>query len=496
MTTTHAKYFRAGRLGTGSYGSVVLVYTDEGDEYAAKLFDEEKEEEEDDEFDGEEEDKADPPLGVGVLREISMLKLINGSHPALMRVVDVAEIEEEGRTTLAMIMERMYGDLSAAIEKGTLGNKDKLRVAAHLLHALAFMHSYGLMHRDIKPDNVLLNAEGNPVLADFSLAKQHGVEHGTEVGAERAAVAPSKRRRNREGSKAEGERALVHTAGMGTATYMAPEVVNGDEYDLKADVWSLGVVFLELFMGKLSEAQKNKHAFAQIEELKAKMGSKPLPSLIKAMLATEPQDRISAAEALHVLPGVGGISLPVTSVPLELPPLLRPAVGPSAVGGKRKAGGRKGAGASAALTPSRAAEIIGAEQPASLAAAEYFMQRSQTAQDMGDVGAAACALLAYKLHELETTDVADAQQELEEAGFEKTLGEFEEEYAQVERQIVEELDWCLALPADRAATPDLVPKPELAAAAKRSAAAAAAPPPPTPKIVSATPRPLPLAERN
>ena len=48
---------------------------------------------------------------------------------------------------LAMIMPRMHGDLAGAIEKGTLHNKAKLRIAAHLLHALAFMHSHGLIHR-------------------------------------------------------------------------------------------------------------------------------------------------------------------------------------------------------------------------------------------------------------------------------------------------------------------------------------------------------------
>jgi serine/threonine protein kinase len=351
------KYFRAGRLGTGSYGSVVLVYSEEGEEFAAKLFEEEEDEE--DEFDTCEGERS---LPVGVLREISMLKLLHGAHPALMRVVDVAEIEQEGRKMLAMIMPRMHGDLAGAIEKGTLHNKAKLRIAAHLLHALAFMHSHGLIHRDIKPDNVLLNAEGDPVLADFSLAKQHSLG-GFEGGApEGALTAPPKRRRKRELDAKDDECAAVHTAGMGTPTYTAPEIVNGDGYDLKADVWSLGVVLLELFVGALGTAQKDKHAFAHIEELKQKMGSKPLPTLIKEMLQVDPAKRLSAAQALAKLPGVSAIELHTPSELLALP-LVGRAAPPVSVGGKRKAGGRKKNNAGGPLSAARAAELIGAEQP-------------------------------------------------------------------------------------------------------------------------------------
>ena len=60
------------------------------------------------------------------------------------------------------------------------------------------------------------------------------------------------------------------TCGMGTPTYTAPEIVNGEAYGVKADVFSLGVVLLELFHGSALDAWKNKHALKQLEEIKAK----------------------------------------------------------------------------------------------------------------------------------------------------------------------------------------------------------------------------------
>ena len=63
------------------------------------------------------------------------------------------------------------GSLAGAIERKRLTSKQKLRIAALLLHALEWLASLRVMHRDIKPDNVLLDAELDPILTDFSLAR-------------------------------------------------------------------------------------------------------------------------------------------------------------------------------------------------------------------------------------------------------------------------------------------------------------------------------------
>eukprot|EP00966_Prymnesium_polylepis_P199864 4631902-Prymnesium_polylepis.1 len=97
-----------------------------------------------------------------------MLRLLNGGHPNLMHIEDISS-DIEGQ--LGFVMPKMAGSLKGAIEKGSLSGKQKVRVAALTLHALAHMHSFDMIHRDIKPDNLLLTAEREPVLADLSLAR-------------------------------------------------------------------------------------------------------------------------------------------------------------------------------------------------------------------------------------------------------------------------------------------------------------------------------------
>lgn len=282
-------YYRAGSLGEGSFGSVVCVYDDDGNEYAAKI------------FDGDEDDEDEGGIDVGTLREVSMLRVLNGRqwrrvlcpvtrlathmtplcplsgvHPHLMPLVDITELEEQ----ICMIMPKMAGDLSHAIKGKGLSNKDKVRVAALSLNALSFLHSYGILHRDIKPDNILLNQEGEPVLADFSLAKVVGVEAGTaEVEAPKPPSDSKKgKKRGRGGEEETTKGPALHTAGAGTPTYTAPEIVGGDEYGCKADVWSMGVVLYEMFTGTELPVVKDKQAFSLIEDAKAKMsGAPPAP---------------------------------------------------------------------------------------------------------------------------------------------------------------------------------------------------------------------------
>ena len=96
-TIQHKEYFRASKLGEGSFGSVITVYDEDGGEFACKVFDQCEEEGEEDE-DGEwEEGGGSSGLDVGVLRELSILRLLNGAHPNIMRMVDVSNIEDQAR---------------------------------------------------------------------------------------------------------------------------------------------------------------------------------------------------------------------------------------------------------------------------------------------------------------------------------------------------------------------------------------------------------------
>jgi serine/threonine protein kinase len=203
--------------------------------------------------DGEECEDNEVGLDRCILREVAMLRLLNGGHPNLMRISDIsADIDGH----LGFVMAKAAGTLRGAIESGSLTNKEKVRIAALVLHALSYMHSFDIIHRDIKPDNLLLTPDREPVLADLSLARFVSV--GATADAEKEAAGGGKaarRKRKRKQQQAAGEEAVGLSEFMGTPCYTAPEIVDGGvEYDCKADVFSLGIVLFELFDGKLLDA--------------------------------------------------------------------------------------------------------------------------------------------------------------------------------------------------------------------------------------------------
>ena len=377
-----------------------------------------------------------------------MLRLLNGAHPNLMRLVDVSEMDG----CLAMVMPMAAGSLTSALEKGSLTNKDKLRVAAKSLHALSFLHSHGIIHRDLKPDNILLDAAGEPIIADFSLAKvatENGVDAvaAPEEEAEQRQVGKRKRRqqqRAREKERQHDGAPQLLTASMGTPTYTAPEIVNGESYGVKADVFSMGVVLYELFNGSGLDAWKNKHALAQLESIREKLSDKPIPAMLKAMLTFDPNERISAADALRMLPGVEKIgALPEVGEVLLPPPATGPLSAAGASNGERATKRHKGGHDSKELlSAARLCKMLGAASAQTVLDAENLYRRSEVARSRGIDGVATCALLACKLNEVETYGPDDVS-ELPAIQKMASSAEYDpESYAEIEKQILTEVGYC------------------------------------------------------
>ena len=274
-TLPFSTYHRAQSLGEGTYGRVVCVYNDNGDEFALKVF---------------ECDECNETLELGTLRELSILRLLRGEnrHPNIVEMVDVMEPGEEGDCTngdlcMAMPLFRM-GDMKRAIKTGlispgALGRKQRVHIAHGLLSAVAFLHDNHIIHRDIKSDNVMISEQNEdisdikPVLIDFSLAKF--------VDGKNAVLPPG----------------VTHTGEVGSPTYTAPEVVRKEYYGLKSDLWSVGVVLLESLIGELA-AEKDKDAARLIEERKATLPESPFANLIRGLLEPNVKKRLSAREAL------------------------------------------------------------------------------------------------------------------------------------------------------------------------------------------------------
>ena len=198
---TLKEYFRSSALGEGSFGSVVTVYDDEGDELALKIF---------------ANDEDDETLDSSTLREISILRVLRESngHPGIIPMIDV---QARGAASavddcVAMAMPRYkLGDLQhlldgGAFPKGPKGRKARLKISFEVMSAIAYLNDNSIMHRDIKSDNIMITNELNAVLIDFSLAKI--------INGPMAMLPPGS----------------THTGEIGTATYAAPEVVNSEPY--------------------------------------------------------------------------------------------------------------------------------------------------------------------------------------------------------------------------------------------------------------------------
>ncbi len=152
------------------------------------------------------------------------------NHPHIAVVHDIGT---EGDTHF-MVQEYLQGQsLREALEKGSLPLDKALDLATEVGEALAAAHKAGIVHRDLKPDNIFVTEQGHAKVLDFGLAKL--MEMATPTG-RAASMSPTM---------------LGTVAGqvMGTAGYMAPEQVNGEEVDHRADLFAFGCVLYESITG-------------------------------------------------------------------------------------------------------------------------------------------------------------------------------------------------------------------------------------------------------
>jgi serine/threonine-protein kinase len=190
------------------------------------------------------------------------------SHPNIVTVIDRGE--EDGKQFI--VFELIEGDnLKELVERGgPLPVRRALELGLEVGRALAFAHGQGLIHRDVKPQNVLLNDDGHAKVTDFGIARSlDGVGH-TETGTV-----------------------------LGTSHYIAPEQARGEQIDAQTDIYSFGVVLYELLTGELPYPGDNfltvamKHVNDPSPNVLDRRPDTPLrlASLIERCMAKAPADR-------------------------------------------------------------------------------------------------------------------------------------------------------------------------------------------------------------
>jgi TolB-like protein len=241
-------------------------------------------------------------------REIKIIAQLQ--HPNILPLHDSGEADG----FLYYVMPFVEGEsLRAKLEReGALPIGDAVRILREVADALASAHAHGIVHRDIKPDNVMLSGR-HAVVTDFGVAK---------------AV-----------SDAGGQQLTTVGVAVGTPHYMAPEQAMGEsQIDHRADIYAMGVLAYEMltgkppFAGKTSQAVLSAQVIEQPTDVRERRPSVPAPvaEAVMRCLAKDPADRWQSAEELlrHldsvVVTPSGGVT-PIDTQPVQPVPSRRSA---------------------------------------------------------------------------------------------------------------------------------------------------------------------------
>jgi len=213
------------------------------------------------------------------LREVEIIA--NLQHPHILPIYDFGE--QDGY--LYVVMGYLgAGTLADRMKLGSIELDEAARFVRQISSALEYAHSRGIIHRDIKPTNVLLDAQGNAYVVDFGLAK------ATET-----------------------ESKLTGTSIVGTPHYMAPEMIEPESITTSVDIYALGITLFEMLAGEVPFNQKNPlammmaHAQQPVPNILDKRSDLPpeIQSILETAMGKTPDQRYRTssafADALDVL---------------------------------------------------------------------------------------------------------------------------------------------------------------------------------------------------
>jgi len=192
-------------------------------------------------------------------------------HPNIVKIYDLGVSDDHAHIAMEYLD---GGDLRRKIEQGA-SEREAVKYLLQIGSALAAIHAKKVLHRDLKPGNIMLRKNGSVALIDFGLAKREKLESAITDKGEI----------------------------FGTPYYMSPEQGHGADVDERGDIYSLGVIFFELltgdkpYTGGTAMGIIYKHAQAAIPLLPARFAK--YQSLINMMLAKLPEDRLQSAAEIE-----------------------------------------------------------------------------------------------------------------------------------------------------------------------------------------------------
>ncbi|MFF5666276.1 serine/threonine-protein kinase [Streptomyces griseofuscus] len=195
------------------------------------------------------------------------------NHSAVVTVHDV--LDHDGRPWIVMELVEGNSLADAVKEQGRIEPREAARIGLWVLRALRAAHSAGVLHRDVKPGNVLLGRDGRVLLTDFGIAQIEGDSTITRTGEV-----------------------------VGSVDYLAPERVRGHDPGPASDLWALGATLYTAVEGRSPFRRTSPLSTMQAvveEEAEQPVNAGPLGPVISALLRKEPERRPSAEEAEQML---------------------------------------------------------------------------------------------------------------------------------------------------------------------------------------------------